>query len=363
MALGATIPPAQATDSIRVALVERAASAELRGVDIAVRDLVGCACTPPAMARLHAVHATVAGSGIEIDGHRAPRFRLLSEHPILFNGRQYPAPIDLVRNGEGLAVVDELPLEEYVVGVLRAETPEQWPLQALRAQAIVARTYAAYQRTLATGKPYHIVASTVHQQFFGHVPATSPAWTAVRVTAGQVLRWQGELFPAFYHAESGGYTEDPRTVFAAANMPALKPVRCEFSAGSPHFSWTLDLRLGDLGEVLRRNDVVIGRLAAVEVTERTPSLRAAVVTVRGSQGAARLRGNDFRRMLGYDTLKSTLFAVAVDDGWAHFSGRGYGHGAGLCQWGAKGMAEQGYTAERILEFYYPGTVLGVLAGP
>jgi stage II sporulation protein D len=112
--------------------------------------------------------------------------------------------------------------------------------------------------------------------------------------------------------------------------------------------------------MLKRNDVNVGAVTAVEVTERTPSLRAVVVTVHGTRGSARLRGNDFRRMLGYDTFKSTLFAVAVDSHAAHFSGRGYGHGVGMCQWGAKGMAEQGYTARQILEFYYPGTVLGTL---
>jgi stage II sporulation protein D len=84
--------------------------------------------------------------------------------------------------------------------------------------------------------------------------------------------------------------------------------------------------------------------------------------VRGTTGTQRLRGNDFRRIVGYDTLKSTLFAVAVEGGMARFSGRGYGHGVGMCQWGAKGMAEQGATAERILAFFYPGTTLGSLAG-
>jgi stage II sporulation protein D len=244
--------------------------------------------------------------------------------------------------------------------VLRAEAGDKWPLEALRAQAIVARTYAAYHRTIAGAKPYHLVASTANQQYAGVVPAASPIWGAVRETVGQVLLWEGDLFPAFYHTESGGYTEDPRTVFAARNMPALKPVRCEFSAGSPHYYWNLDVKLGDLAEVLRRNDVSVGSITAIEVTERTPSLRAAVVTVHGTRGSARLRGNDFRRMLGYDTFKSTLFAVAVDAQAAHFSGRGYGHGVGMCQWGAKGMAEQGYTARQILEFYYPGTVLSTL---
>jgi stage II sporulation protein D len=306
------------------------------------------------------VRAAASGAGVEIDGVRAGGFRLRSEHPIRLNGREYPAPLEISRAGEGLAVVNEVPLEEYLVGVLRAESNEKWPLEALRAQAVVARTYAAYHRLLNGAKPYHIVASTAHQQYAGRVAAASPGWGAVRETAGQVLLWEGDVFPAFYHTESGGYTEDPRTVFAARNMPALKAVRCEFSTGSPHFYWALDVRLTDLAEILRRHAAVVGSVTAIDVTERTPSLRAAVVTVHGTRGSVRLRGNDFRRMIGYDTFKSTLFAVAVDAQWARFSGRGYGHGVGMCQWGAKGMAEQGHTARQILEFYYPGTVLDTL---
>src|SRR3989441_8263910 len=121
-------------------------------------------------------------------------------------------------------------------------------------------------------------------------------------------------------------------------MPALKAIRDEFSIASPHFYWNLDLRLADLSEILRRNGYDVGGVTAIEVTARTPSLRVATLTVHGTRGSARLRGNDFRRMIGYETIKSTLFAVALDGGVAHFSGRGYGHGVGMSQWGAKGMA-------------------------
>jgi stage II sporulation protein D len=351
--------PTPASGVIRVAVVENARVVELRGTEVEVTELGVC---PPCGAprRAAVVRAAASGAGVEIDGVRAGGFRLRSEHPIRLNGREYPAPLEISRAGEGLAVVNEVPLEEYLVGVLRAESNEKWPLEALRAQAVVARTYAAYHRLLNGAKPYHIVASTAHQQYAGRVAAASPVWGAVRETAGQVLLWEGDVFPAFYHTESGGYTEDPRTVFAARNMPALKAVRCEFSTGSPHFYWALDVRLTDLAEILRRHAAVVGSVTAIDVTERTPSLRAAVVTVHGTRGSVRLRGNDFRRMIGYDTFKSTLFAVAVDAQWARFSGRGYGHGVGMCQWGAKGMAEQGHTARQILEFYYPGTVLDTL---
>ena len=354
--------PVSAGGIIRVAVVERAQVVEVRGTDVDVLEVGHCERCRGRMSGLELVRAIPAGAHVDIDGVRAPAFRLTSQRPLRINGREYQPPLELVRNGDGLVVVNELPLEEYLPGVLRAEAGDKVPREALRAQAIVARTYAAHQRNISAGKPYHILASTAHQQYAGRVPATSPVWDAVRETSGQVLLWEGEVFPAFYHTESGGFTEDPRTVFAARNMPGLKPVVCPFSAGSPHYLWNLDLRLADIGEALRRGGVDVGHVLRVAVAERTPSLRAATVAVSGTRGTTQVRGNDFRRMLGYDVFKSTLFAVAIDGDVARFSGRGYGHGVGLCQWGAKGMAERGYTARQIVEFYYPGTAFGYLNG-
>ncbi len=351
--------PVSASGTIRVALAESLRAAEVQGTDIEVRPLPEAAAS---IWRADIVRAAWTGPGIEVEGRRASVFQLRSLHPMRVNGREYAPVLDLVGSGGGIAIVNELPLEEYVVGVVRAEAGERWPAEALRAQAIVARTYGAYHRIIGAGRPYHVVASTAHQQYAGRVPSTSPVWAAVQETAGQVLRWQGELFPAFYHTESGGLTEDPRLVFSARNMPALKPIVCPFSVGSPHFYWSLELRLDDLSQLLRRQGVDLGTVTSVEVTERTASMRAVAITVRGTRGAARVRGNDFRRIVGYDSLKSTWFAVAQDSKAVRFSGRGYGHGVGLCQWGAKGMAEQGYTAQQILDFYYPGAVLGVLDG-
>jgi stage II sporulation protein D len=354
------VPPAAASGTVRVALMDSLRYAELRGTDIEISEMGGCLGCAGAARRAAVVRAAWTAGVVEVDGRRAGVFRLRSEQPIRLSGREYPAVLELVGTPTGIAVVNELPLEDYVAGVLRAEANERWPLEALRAQAVVARTYAVYHRLIGAGKPYHLLASTAHQLYAGRVAGTSPVWVAVQDTQGQVLRWEGEVFPAFYHTESGGYTEDPRTVFAARNMPALKPVVCPFSAGSPHFYWSLDLPLGDLATVLTRNGLDVGRITAIEVTERTASLRAVSVAVRGTRGSVQLRGNDLRRMVGYDTLKSTLFAVAVDGRVAHFAGRGYGHGVGMCQWGAKGMAEQGYGVREILRYYYPGAMLGLL---
>jgi stage II sporulation protein D len=356
-------PAALASGVIRVAIVEQARVVEVRGTSVVdIVELGRCEGCRGRMSRVDVVRAVPGGALVDIDGVRAPAFRLTSDRPLRVNGREYPPPLDLVRNGDGIAVVNELPLEEYLPGVLRAEVGEKFPKEALRAQAIVARTYAMHQRLISAGKAYHILASTAHQQYVGRVPPTSPLWDAVRETTGQVLFWEGEVFPAFYHTESGGFTEDPRTVFAARNMPGLKPVVCPFSAGSPHFVWNLDMRLADMGEALRRGGVDVGHVQRIAVAERTASLRAVSVAVWGTRASVQLRGNDFRRLLGYDTVKSTLFAVAIDGDVARFSGRGYGHGVGLCQWGAKGMAERGYGARQILEFYYPGTTFALVNG-
>lgn len=349
-----------ASGVIRVAVAESVRVAELRGVDIEAAALAPCeACTSKTW-RSDTVNAVAAARAIDVSGRRATAFRLRSDRPIRVNGREYGGVVDLVANSGGFAIVNEVPLDEYVAGVLRGEIGERWPVEALRAQAIVARTYAAYYRVLNAGRPYQIVASTAHQQYTGRVPVSSPFWSAAQDTTAQVLFWEGQVFPAFYHADSGGFTEDPRTVFAARNMPALKPVACPFSVGSPHYYWNADLRLGDLTEALRRNGTDVGTVTAIDVSERTESLRASSIRVRGTRGIVLLRGNDLRRIVGYDTLKSTLFAVAVDGGVAHFSGRGYGHGVGMCQWGARAMAEQGHPARAILAFYYPGTTLSLL---
>ena len=277
-----------------------------------------------------------------------------------FQQRVYPGAIDIVGTPDGLMVVNQLPLEDYLVGAVKAEAGDKMPIEMLKAQAIVARTYAAYHRRLNAAKPYHLVAGTANQQYVGSVNADSPAWTAVRETDGLVLLWEGNLFPAFYHTDSGGHTEDPRVVFGTANMPALKPVRVDFASQSPHHEWKLDVPLSELGALLLKHGISVGRVVALEVLERSTSLRVSYIAVRGLKGTATLRGNDLRRLVGYDMLKSTLFGVVVDGPIARFAGRGYGHGVGLDQWRAKTMADLGYDASQILEYYYPGATLSTL---
>src|SRR5512144_986741 len=353
--------PALAADDIRVAIADGLKTVEVGGGPMMVSDLAGRSVVNDSPTWLR---ATLKNGVIEVAGRRVDGLRLAPADVgfLRANDREYPGALEIIRTGDGLTLVNELPLEDYLAGAVKAEAGDKMPLEMLKAQAIVARTYAAYHRRLNAEKAYHLVASTLNQQYVGRVPADSVVWTAVRETAGQVLLWQGELFPAFYHTDSGGYTEDPRVVFAATNMPALKPVRVEFPSESPHHRWRLELPLAELSAALMRSGISIGRVVALDVLERSVSLRVARIAVRGTAGTVTLRGNDLRRLVGYDTLKSTLFAVAVVGPVARFVGRGYGHGVGLDQWSAKTMADQGYTAQQIVLYYYPGATLSTLPG-
>ena len=342
-------------------LGEGLAAVELGGAPMLVQDLSGRAIAEDPVTWLRVL---LRDGAVEWRGRSVAGIRVVpaGAAPLRFQQRLYPGIIEVVGAPAGLIVVNEVPLEEYLVGAVKAEAGDKMPIEMLKAQAIVARTYAAYHRRLNAAKPYHIVAGTANQQYAGRVNADSPAWTAVLDTEGQVLLWEGDLFPAFYHTDSGGHTEDPRVVFAAVNMPALRPVRVEFPSHSPHHAWTLDVALGDLAAALRRGGVSVGSITGLQVLERSVSLRVSRIFVLGTRGSATLRGNEFRRLVGYDTLKSTLFAVSVDRAHARFAGRGYGHGVGLDQWSAKTMADQGYTARQIVQYYYPGATMSSLTG-
>jgi stage II sporulation protein D (peptidoglycan lytic transglycosylase) len=343
-----------------VAIAEGLSTVEVGGGPMMASDLAGRTVLDGSPTWLR---ATLRGGALEVAGRRVDGLRLAPADTGLLrvNDREYPGALEIVRSGDGLIVINELPLEDYLAGAVKAEAGDKMPLEMLKAQAIVARTYAAYHRQLNSEKAYHLVASALNQQYAGYVAPGSVVWAAVRETAGQVLLWHGQLFPAFYHTDSGGYTEDPRVVFAASNMPALRPVRVQFPSASPYHRWRLDLPLRELSAALLRGGVSVGRVVALDVLERSVSLRVVRVAVRGTGGTVTLRGNDLRRLVGYDTLKSTMFAVTVAGPMVRFVGRGYGHGVGLDQWSAKTMAERGYRAAQIVSYYYPGAALSTLS--
>ena len=356
--------PAWALPPIRIAVSDGA-----QVVDIGIADTVTVLDPGPrrllfSLAGPRVLRVLPSGPGLAMVGAPRvdqPRVRLEAPRgPLRIGTRDYIGALEIWRQGDGLLLVDELPMEEYIAGTVRGEASERWPIEALRALAVVARTYAVFQQGRAAGKPFHVVASSQDQNFTGWVSEGSPARDAAFGTAGQVLTWQGRVFPAFQHSDSGGFTEPAQNVFSGDAVPPLEGVRDEFSLESPNYTWTVTLPLAVIGERLRKGGVDVGQVTGLIVLERSPSFRVSRLAVESSRGTATLRGADFRRLIGYDALKSTLFVPVAQDSVVRFEGRGWGHGVGLSQYGAKGMADRGYAYPQILEHYFPGTALATL---
>lgn len=250
--------------------------------------------------------------------------------------------------------VETLGLEKYLVGVLNKEVPSNWPPEALKAQAVAARTYALY-RVKHPRNSHFDMASDVSDQAFernGHYPDT--IIQAVRETKGQTLEYKGQIFEAFFHSCCGGVNESFRHVWPGLNDPPPDlPHQDPYCSASPRSQWQYQIARKDFRERLISKGYPMedkwDEDGEIEVSHRNEFGRVEEVLV----GDRIISGTDFRDALGPQNLPSTLFEITDDNDPLIFSGRGSGHGVGLCQWGAKGMADQGKTYLQILGFYYP----------
>ncbi len=275
------------------------------------------------------------------------------------NGRPYRGIIELRRTTQGrLTVINELDLEEYLFGVVRSEMDPRWPPDALRAQAIAARSLAVQSAGRFAAEGYD-VRSTTDSQVYGGVAAEDPRTTAaVEATRGLVLLYEGRAAFAPYHTDSGGATESSEFVWGSV-MPHLRGVADPYSKDAPNHEWTLRLDLPTIEARLRSAGRPIAGLQRLEVGATSPSGRVMMLRVFTATGTFDVRGNDFRTVLGANTLRSTLFVIRQGgDGAVEFAGRGFGHGVGMSQWGARGQAQAGRDHTEILRYYYTGVIVG-----
>jgi stage II sporulation protein D len=290
--------------------------------------------------------------GIEVEELRiAPR----TQEAVIYAGSKlYRGSLDVKWRTGGLIVVNTLALEEYLYGVVPKETPTRWEMAALRAQAIVARTYALYKRTRQASRDYDVAAQYIRDQHYEGFGAEHPRATqAVNDTQGLVLTCQGELIPAYYHAESAGYTENSEHVWSSPH-PCLRAVKAQMHPASPYLQWSTALSLQEIRAALAKHGYAMGTIRRLEPVQHSPTGRITLLKISHKSGETVMRGTDFRLALGPEVIRSTRFTVQVRDGRAFFSGQGWGHGVGLCQWCSQGMAEQGYDYEAILTHYYQG---------
>jgi stage II sporulation protein D len=245
-----------------------------------------------------------------------------------------------------LQLINVIPLEDYLAAVLGSEMPVSFPLEALKAQAVAARTYALQKKLEAYGSPFHLGSSVLHQVYGGLHREDARTRAAVLATRGEVLTYELAPIEAYFHSSCGGLTESGQAALGR-DLPYLQPVECPCGR-LPASRWSATLSDAELHAALGDSS------QGFHVTSRTATQRVHRVT---TASGVSLDGASLRRKLGYTRLKSLGFDVErTASGW-HFSGRGYGHGAGFCQWGAKALADQGRTYRDILLHYYPGTEL------
>lgn len=272
--------------------------------------------------------------------------------PVSVEGRPYRGRVEVHHVDGGLAAVNVLRLEEYLQGVLSAEVPPHWPLEAMKAQAVAARTYALYQMGQNPGALFHVRATTASQVYAGLNGEDPRASLAIQETRGLILALQGQPIAALYHADSGGQTEDGSDVFGQ-EYGYLVGVEDGFDLASPYYLWQASLSREAIQQALREAGVRVGRILGVEALGRSRTGRVLRVRVRHAWGSTELEGKVFRQLMGNDLIRSTKFVVREEGGTLIFVGNGWGHGVGLSQWGAKGMAELAYSFLDILQYYYP----------
>lgn len=357
--LAATLPvSALAGTSLRIA-VAKSPTLAIKGMDLVVLDAAGRPVPlPDAYAE---VPFSVKKGRLVIGGREGVSDPVSIESRSVYfrvNGRQYRDRITVYRDGDKLLAVNAIELEDYLVGLINHEVSSAWSIEAVKAQAVVARTYALFQAGSSRDPRYDLESTVDDQVYGGSQTEDYRSAKAVRETAGEVMvDGDGDVVQAFYSSNCGGITELPQNVWGVST-PLKKSVKDPWCKSAPNSSWTMSVNAADFGTKLRAAGHAGGNVSAVTVKRKTVAERALTVSVDASAGTSQMSGNELRRVLGYDKLKSARFSVErSDDGIFTFRGRGNGHGVGLCQWGAKGMADAGYSYRQILGQYYPGLFL------
>jgi len=270
---------------------------------------------------------------------------------LLFKGVEYRGRIEVFRGERGLFVVNEQPLEEYVRGVVKVEVGEDWPIEALKAQAVAVRTYAVYNILRNKDGLFHVASSTLSQVYRGNQPDPDVE-DAVNATRGEILTYDGKPINAMYHSTSGGITELPEEVFGRS-YPYLRSVRTDCST-SPYYIWERRFSRNELEKAFGVDEIL-----NIDVISLTRTGRASEVKIYGRRGSRVMKAQDIRKILGWKRLPSTWFTITVKDDLFIFRGRGYGHGVGMCQWSSMEMARKGMNYREILATFYPGTVIEI----
>ena len=337
-----------------------------------------------------------------IPAGKGPLVLVPGDSPLVWKSHNYRGELVLCSANGRLTLINRLPLEDYLRGVLPKEVSPEWPPAALKAQAITARTYAIASLNKHAKANFDLCA-TVHCQVYGGASCETPSTDeAVAETAGQIMTYKGKPISAYYHAAAGGVTTDAVNVWGSA-VPYLKAVP-DWDQNSPRYQWQKILHWSELQAAAAAVYPKIGRLYRIAPAAFGNDGKLQKIILSGDNGEIALTGEQFRLWIGLPSCRLLMGVIYGPDPkitlwWVHnnatpeamvaskdipglsaelinppwdlwdpyqwlqdkeplqavFRGSGSGHGVGLSQWGAKGMADAGYNEQQILKHYFPGT--------
>lgn len=354
--------PAQAQDlELRVAIEENASQIQVGGyTDAVVRSDTG-----EVLGEIQggtALEATSTGSAVRLNQWQAASLWVEPKNGgyIWIGGKWYRGKAQVVATAQGVTAVNHVNLEEYLYSVVGSEVPTSWPIESLKAQAVAARSYALYQRQTSANTVFDVGDTTRWQVYEGIEQETASTQAAVQATQGQVLTYSGQIINAVFHSSSGGHTENVEDVWQSP-LPYLRGVP-DYDQEAPVYQWSINVSAGQASQSITG----VGNVVAFEPERTTPQGRVVTMRVIGDAGETRVTGNELRQMFN---LRSTLFSIQRQDNRVASTGNvlppsgfvitggGFGHGVGMSQYGAYGMARQGQSYQAILAHYYRGSTL------
>ncbi len=252
--------------------------------------------------------------------------------------------------GNAISLVNVLPLEAYLAGTVGGEMNASWSLEALKAQAVAARSYALYRQQHPRDRQFDLDRTTYDQVYLGVRGESVRAWRAVRETEGVFLAKHLKPGPIFYHSRCGGNTETAEGVWGNASR-ARAGAPCPYCRRNA-YRWAVEWDAPAFARKLGLRGTQFAFHPEVGATQRVTQIR-----IQDDDGRHRFAGETLRRLLGFARLKSTRFTLRQEGSRIRAEGTGAGHGVGMCQWGAKDLAERGQTFQGILSHYYPGQML------
>ena len=265
---------------------------------------------------------------------------------IWIGDRWYRGTVHIVPDNKQLLAVNHVDLEQYLYSVLGAEMSPTFPAEALKAQAVAARTYALYRSQSAQKKLFDVDATQSSQVYRGLSSEANTTQAAVNATLGQVMTYHGKPILAAFHSASGGHTENVEDIWTS-RVPYLRGVP-DYDLGTPGYEWSKTFTTSELSQSLK-----IGNVKSVSIDKATQFGSVLSLKVTGDTEQT-IAGKNVRTTL---KLRSLRFTITPTPTGFVFNGRGYGHALGMSQWGAYNLAQRGAKYSSILSHYYQGVEL------